>query len=134
MLEIGMIVSLAAMGVYFFKSTELPKELLERSAQAKREQVEVRATSVKKSFPKIEINSIASNNAEQTEKLAAMKLQKKTREIQILNLEIDRITIEITTLEQEINANNTRNAEILAIIDGHLAKLSELNEKISLLS
>lgn len=135
MLEVAMIVCLAIMGVYFVKSADLPKELKERSAQYHTDsnRVDVKKP-LKITIPnKIEKAATAIDNNQQA-KLAEMKLHKKTIEIQILNKEIDRLTMLITTLEQEIKANNERNAEIQTIIDGHLANLQSLQEKINSLA
>src|SRR4051812_36928431 len=104
MLEIGMILSLALMGFYFFKSTDLPKELQElkeRSAQMQSQNGNIEIK-MKPAFPKVELKS----NQDLESKLSAMKQQKKIKDIALLNAEIDRLTLEITTLEQEIKDNN----------------------------
>lgn len=134
MLELAMICSLALMGIYFFKSTDLPKELKERSAQLS---AEVGPVASKRAFkitiPNEKVKTAALDH-NQGAKLAEMKQQKKLKEIQLLNQEIDRLTVEITTLEQEIRANNDRNAEIQTVIDSHLLTLQSLQEKITILA
>lgn len=129
MLEIGMILSLALMGFYFFKSTDLPKELTERSAQLQAQNGNIEIKS-KPTFPKVELKS----NQDLESKLVAMKQQKKIKDIALLNAEIDRLTLEITTLEQEIKDNNARNSEIQKTIDSHLITLQELQSQIVSLS
>lgn len=129
------------MGIYFFKSTDLPKELKEKSAQMRAQtgDIEIKRN-VKMSFPNLEKNEqreqkiVATIDTAAAEaKLKEMKLQKKAREVQMLNAEIDRLTMEITTLEQQIKDNNAKNAEIQAQIDTHLVTLLKLQEQITLL-
>jgi len=137
MLELGMIVCLALMGVYFFKSTDLPKELKERSAQSQTQVVAPQALKPKMTFPKIEINEAKKTAEVDTAleaKLLAMKQQKKLKDIALLQTEIDRLTLEITSLEQQIKDNNAKNAEIQNLIDARLITLMELQNKISTLA
>lgn len=133
-MEILMGLTLAVMGVYFFKSTDLPKDLKERSAmmQAEAGQNSTSKT-LRMTLPK-EVLKTPILNKDLDAKLAEMKIQKNARELQLLNLEIDALTIEITTLEQEIKLNNKRNNEIQSIIDSHLISLQLLQEKISTLA
>ncbi|MGZ3790490.1 MAG: hypothetical protein ACXVLQ_18325 [Bacteriovorax sp.] len=134
MLEVAMIICLAIMGVYFVKSTDIPKELKDRSAQSRAESDHrVSARPIKMTFPKETVKTPKIENHQES-KLAEMKLQKKLKEIQLLNEEIDRLTMAITTLEQEIKSNNERNVEIQATIDSHLANLQLLQEKINALA
>lgn len=126
-----MVLSLAVMGVYFFKSTELPKELRERSAQSRAQgNAESSVRKVKMSFPKIE-EKMAVVSSDSQEKLKELNIQRKAKEVQVLGVEIDRLTVLITTLEQEIKINNTRNLEIQKAIDSHVANLELLQGKIS---
>lgn len=136
MLELGMIVCLALMGVYFFKSADLPKELKDRSAQLQREAGPAQAFKPKMSFPKVDTNATASNtvNKDAEAKLLAMKQQKKLKDIALLQAEIDALTMEITSLEQQIKDNNAKNAEIQKQIDAHLITLQELQAQISQLA
>lgn len=133
-MEILMGLTLAVMGVYFFKSTDLPKDLKERSAmlQAEAGQSSTSKT-LRMTLPK-EVLKTPVLSKDLDAKLAEMKIQKNQRELQLLNLEIDKLTIEITTLEQEIKLNNKRNNEIQAVIDSHLISLQLLQEKISTLA
>lgn len=133
-MEILMGLTLAVMGVYFFKSTDLPKDLKERSAmlQAEAGQGSTPKT-LRMTLPK-EVLKTPVLNKDLDAKLAEMKIQKNARELQLLNLEIDKLTIEITTLEQEIKLNNKRNSEIQSIIDSHLISLQLLQEKVSSLA
>lgn len=136
MLELGMILSLALMGIYFYKSADLPKEMKDRSAQLQAQKGEQQAFKPKMTFPKVEIktNSSAIQGNDLDAKLSAMKQQKKIKDIALLNAEIDRLTFEITTLEQQIKDNNARNAEIQKTIDAHLITLQELQAQITLLT
>lgn len=134
MMEILMGLTLAVMGVYFFKSTDLPKDLKERSAMMQAEAGQNSTSkSLRMTLPK-EVLKTPVLNKELDAKLAEMKIQKNVRELQLLNLQIDELTIEITTLEQEIKLNNKRNNEIQSIIDAHLINLQLLQEKISTLA
>jgi len=137
MLELGMIVCLTAMGVYFFKSTDLPKELKERSAQTQTQLGTTQTLKPKMTFPKIEINEtkkMVEVDSALEAKLLAMKQQKKLKDIALLQTEIDRLTLEITSLEQQIKDNNAKNAEIQNTIDVHLVTLMELQNQISTLA
>ena len=105
-MEIVMVITLAIMGVYFFKSTDLPKDLRERSAQFQNSSIDsTRSTSFKITFPK-----------------------------EIINKEIDQLTLEITTLEQELRANNEKNKEIQTLINTRLTNLESLYLKVNQLA
>ncbi len=134
-MEILMVLTLTAMGVYFFKSTDLPKDMKERSAQfqAESNQRSTSSKSLRITIPNESIKTLAIDKNLDA-KLAEMKLQKKIKEIQVLNEEIDKLTLTITSLEQEIRVNNERNNEIQSIIDSHLVSLQLLQEKMTLLS
>jgi hypothetical protein len=128
MIEVGMIVSLIAMGVYFFKSTDLPQDLKERSTQHKT------INKAAPSFRNIKI-SIPKEELKDTQfELSELKLQKQIKELKVLNLEIDNLTLEITGLEQQIIINNSKNAEIQSIIDLKLISLQSLHERVAALS
>lgn len=138
---IAMLTVLAGMGVYFVKSTDLPKDMRDRSAQFKNEGPV--ASKKKYSFPtgnniaatttatksvKLENNLDLKRAEEATKLLAAKKLEK----IALIDKEIDSLTLTITALEQEMKANNARNAEIQLEIDKHLQTLARLEaSKIS---
>ncbi|MFA6237731.1 MAG: hypothetical protein WC635_10425 [Bacteriovorax sp.] len=133
-MEILMVLTLTVMGIYFFKSTDLPKDLKERSAQFRSEtSTNETSKNLKFTFPK-DATRAPVIDSKIDAKLAEMKLQKKIKEIEILNSEIDKLTLEITSLEQEIKTNNSRNTEIQKTIDSHLISLQLLQEKITLLS
>lgn len=126
MIELAMAVCLTVMGIYFIKSTDLPKELKDRSTQMKAETGHVTSVQPKKMiFPKVHIS-----NEKSDAKLVEMKIQKKAAELKIQN-EIDKLTLTITTLEQEIRANNERNQEIQTMIDAHLVSLEQLQAQIN---
>lgn len=130
---IGMVTVLAGMGIYFIKSTDLPKDLKERSARLEQESRRSPLVITKKySFEKIiSKNQVteAKNSAEA--QLLEKKLErKKLVEIQIKR--IDELTLTITKLEQELKINNERKLEIEAKIDLHLNELMILKQtKIS---
>lgn len=133
MLELGMIFCLTLMGVYFYKSADLPKELKERSAQTQAQLGSSQVNKPKMAFPKIEVKSVEANQNIEA-KLLAMKQQKKVKDIALLQAEVDRLTLEITSLEQLIKDNNAKNAEIQKTIDAHLVTLIELQSQISSLA
>lgn len=122
MLEGLMALSLVLMGIYFVKSTDLPRELKDRSAQHSKEASQVVVTKKKMAFSGIEQNKIADK------KMISASL------IELHNKAIDELTLKITTLEQELKANNARNAEIQKEIDAHLISLQILNEKVASLA
>ena len=120
MLEILMGVTLAIMGIYFFKSTDLPKELTERSAQLRsQESYAPTETKSNKSFANINVSP----------KITAKVTIDTAAEKALINKKINELTLTITTLEQELNVNKARNAEILRQIDMHLTTLNELQNK-----
>lgn len=133
---IAMLTVLAGMGVYFVKSTDLPKDMKDRSAQLRQEALRNPVSSQKKfSFPtntttastattsKSLANNLDLKRAEEATKLLAAKRLEK---IALIDKEIDTLTMTITALEQELKANNARNAEIQAEIDMHLNTLARL--------
>lgn len=136
---IAMLTVLAGMGIYFVRSTDLPKDMKDRSAQLKQESLRNPSSTQKKySFPtnttavktaqKLENNLDLKRAEEATKILAAKRLEK----IALIEKEIDTLTLTITALEQELKANNARNAEIQAEIDRHLETLARLEaSKIS---
>ena len=116
MLEILMGLSLAIMGIYFFKSTDLPKELTERSAQLRsQENYSQNVVSTNKPFSKnITLPKVTVDHA---------------AEKALINKKINELTLTITTLEQELNVNKSRNNEIQRQIDTHLLTLNNLQIK-----
>jgi 3-deoxy-D-manno-octulosonic-acid transferase len=137
MIEIAMAICLTIMGIYFFKSTDLPKELKERSAQMKAESANMSSTLVaprKMDYSKSISTQIKNANQFNQSKLEEMHLRKKAAELKIHNDAIDQLTLTITTLEQEIRINNEKNSEIQSLIDSHLISLQMLQEKVISLS
>ena len=149
MLEIAMVTALAGMGFYFFKSTDLPKDLKERSAQNRASQNYVSSAPKKFAMPKVNLEMPVTNKeiaglptmvnlatvtkidikeSLEAQKLFEMKKQEKEIMIALHNQKIDELTLLITTLEQQIKENNSRNAEIQAQINLHLESLKTLKE------
>jgi hypothetical protein len=128
MIEALMVFSLAIMGIYFFKSTDLPKELTDRSAQMRAETGNTKFT---KNSPKM---SFAKDFASAEINLADMQKNKRIKDIELLNKQVDILTLEITTLEQQIADNSKLNAEIQAKIDVKLATLETLHSKLNALA
>ena len=128
MIEALMCVSLAAMGFYFFKSTDLPKDMKERSAKLSAEAASNTTVKTKRmafDAPTIKVeNKIFNEN--QTNKIAQLEAHKKQLEMKQRAQAIDELTLKITALEQELKTNNTRNSEILAEIDAHMTTLAKL--------
>lgn len=120
MLEGLMALSLVLMGVYFVKSTDLPKELKDRSTQMRNETQSVTVNKRKMAFPVVE-----------EKKSVAIEIKKQNNQalIDLHNKAIDELTLKITTLEQELKANNERNAEIQKMIDIHMENLNLLTSK-----
>lgn len=112
-MEIAMVITLALMGIYFVKSTDLPKDLKDRSAQLKAEaHIYEAPKTLRITIPQMTVQ--------------AMELDKLK-----ISAEIDRLTLIITSLEQEIKANNEKNAEIQGKIDAHLENLIQLQQKLN---
>lgn len=137
MIETLMGVSLVLMGFYFFKSTDLPKDMKDRSAQLRAEQVSNPISKTKRmafdsiATSKIETkteikNAIKVLDDNQAARLAQLDAHKKQLEMKQRAQAIDELTLKITALEQELKINNTRNAEILAEIDSHMNTLARL--------
>ncbi|MDD4972724.1 MAG: hypothetical protein PHY93_00155 [Bacteriovorax sp.] len=135
MIEVVMCICLTIMGIYFFKSTDLPKELKERSAQMRAESgPAVSAVPRKMNLPKVKEMTKSVELQINQAKLVEMNLLKKEAELKLHNAAIDKLTLTITTLEQEIRVNNEKNGEIQKMIDTHLVSLQLLQEKITALS
>jgi hypothetical protein len=147
MLEgIAMLTVLAGMGVYFIKSTDIPKDLKDRSAQSRAHFGDSTITSaptkryafdkkiVAETKTEVRVQSISV--AELKEKSDAAKLAeiekhiKRQSLIALQNQKIDELTFLITSLEQEIKENNLRNAEIQSQINVHLETLRLLKESV----
>ena len=129
-------VSLVLMGFYFFKSTDLPQDMKDRSAQSRAEMASNPIIKTKK----MAFDSVATKNEVKSEiknaikvlddnqaaKLAQLEAHKKQLEMKQRAQAIDELTLKITALEQELKTNNARNAEILAEIDTHMNTLARL--------
>lgn len=141
MLELGLLAALiGSMGVYIMKSSDLPQDQKNRSAQF---QSEYDILKNQKKSLKISMNKIAPAKKSQVTKVAATKTNVVTEEkiqeakvdlakakvqrnqllVQELNLKVDQLTLEITALEQQIKTNNQKNAEIQLQINNRLAEL-----------
>ena len=141
---LAMFAALAAMGVYFIKSTDLPKDMKERSAQLGASTPHVASAAPKRySFPKetaenksSELQAIQAkqdlllkqNEDEAQAKLAAAKKLERQLLVELHNKKIDELTLLITTLEQQIKDNNERNIIIQNQINAHLETLRLLKE------
>lgn len=145
MLEgIAMLTVLAGMGFYFIKSTDIPKDMKDRSAQSRSNYGDSVATAPKRyAFDKKIVTETKSETrvqsisvAELKEKSDAAKLAEIEKHIKrqsllaLQNQKIDELTLLITSLEQEIKENNSRNAEIQAQINVHLETLRLLQDSL----
>jgi len=133
MLEaIGMITVLAGMGVYFIKSTDLPKDLKERSARLEQES-RTNPIILKKKYAFDTVKSTQTiSNKELIQAKNEKLLQEKKLERKILVEKqvkrIDELTMIITKLEMELKSNNERRQEIEAQIELHLSELIALKK------
>jgi len=132
MLEaIGMISVLAGMGIYFIKSTDLPKDLKERSAKLEHESRHNPIVHQKKyAFNNINSNKIIELNVSQetNEKLLQEKKLERKKIVEKQIKRIDELTMIITGLEQELKINNAKKIEIEAQIELHLSELIQLKQ------
>lgn len=134
MLEaIAMISVLAGMGIYFIKSTDLPKDLKERSARLEQESRHNPIVLQKKyAFDNINSNKKISVNAAQAqdanEKLLQEKKLERKKLVEKQIKRIDELTMIITGLEQELKINNEKKLEIEAQIELHLSELIQLKQ------
>ena len=144
MLEgIAMLTVLAGLGLYFVKSTDIPKDMKEKSAQMRATygDTSFAAAPKKYAFDK-KIVSTTENNAQSisSEELKKQSDASKLVEIEnyikrqsliaLQNQKIDELTLLITSLEQEIKVNNSRNSDIQAQIDMHFEALRILKENV----
>lgn len=114
--EFAMISTLAGMGIYFIKSADLPKELKERNDLLQEE---------KKKNPeafgskKLDFNKIAqrSNTRERKSRVSIGNYTTK---------EVNKLTDEVSTLEQQLEFNNKKNQEIKKLIETNLHKISNI--------
>ncbi len=131
---IGMITVLAGMGIYFVKSTDLPKDLRDRSERHNSTSSQVNNLTTKKryAFPQQNGNaSISENKITKSDYMNELELKlKRQKMIEAKNKKIDELTILITALEQELKENNARNQEIQKQIDVAMAELIQLKNSI----
>jgi nitrous oxide reductase len=131
MLEgIAMCIALAGMGIYFVKSTDLPKDMNQRSEQMRASSPIATNTTKKYSFP-VDLEKRQAIQEKQENLMRENLLEeqaKKQAKIALHNKKIDEITLLITTLEQEIKDNVERNAIIQKQINLHLDTLKTLKE------
>lgn len=143
MLEIGIFVGLlGSMGFYMVKSSDLSKELKDRRQQNQHEYAaleriknkpfQISLKEVSSSKKKSEIKTIS------VQKTAAVvnKIEKvnNTEKRLSLNKQIDQLTVEITSLEQEIKANTRKNLEIQSLISSRLDELERLQKELTSLA
>jgi hypothetical protein len=132
MLEgIAMCIALAGMGIYFVKSTDLPKDMRDRSAQLRASAPMASITPNKKySFP-VDKEKLQSLQEKQEQLMREAQLEDEAKllaKIALHNKKIDQITLLITTLEQELKDNQERNAIIQKQINLHLETLTVLKQ------
>lgn len=135
MLEgIAMLTVLAGMGFYFVKSTDIPKDMKEKSAKMRATYGETSLVAPKKYAFDKKINSTTGTpNKVQSDAAKLAEIEKHIKRqslIALQNQKINELTFLITSLEQEIKENNSRNAEIQAQIDIHLENLRLLKESV----
>ena len=134
---------LAGLGFYFVKSTDIPKDMKEKSAQMRATYGDTSFAAPTKRYAFDKKMTTSSDNLppsfsieelkKQTEasKLAEIeKYIKRQSLIAVQNKKIDELTMLITSLEQEIKANNSKNSDIQAQIDGYLEALREIQESV----
>lgn len=135
MLEgIAMLTVLAGMGFYFVKSTDIPKDMKEKSAKMRATYGETSLVAPKKYAFDKKINSTTGTpNKVQSDAAKLAEIEKHIKRqslIALQNQKINELTFLITSLEQEFKENNSRNAEIQAQIDIHLENLRLLKESV----
>lgn len=130
---IGMITVLAGMGIYFVKSTDLPKDLKDRSERhnSTSNQVTNNQSIKRYAFPQNGNGSTIENKITKLDSVNELELKlKKQKIIDAKNKKIDELTILITALEQELKENKARNTEIQKQIDTAMAELISLKKSI----
>ncbi len=129
MLEaIGMITVLAGMGIYFIKSTDLPRDLKERSARLEEESrhnpILTRKKYAFEDMSKKSSQVIVDDN----EKILQEKKLERKRLVEKQIKRIDELTMIITKLEQDLKVNNEKRIEIEVQIELHLSELIALKQ------
>lgn len=141
MLEgLAMCITLVAMGIYFIKSTDIPQDMRDRSAQLRSQSPEVLTAPKKYSFPiekdRLQVlqekqeKLLRVTQQESDEKLLEIKSRDRQVKIALLNKKIDETTLLITALEQELKENNEKNSSIQAQINRHLEILRTLKDTV----
>ena len=142
-----MCVCLTIMGIYFFKSTDLPKDLKERSAQARAKfgNVEVLQTSGKINFPKDLMLKNSSKELSRAEKdkseithnenhedflAKQIILEKKLQVLQKHNGDIKNLKLTILRLEHELTLSSEKVNKMKEIIGAHKINLQKLQEEM----
>jgi hypothetical protein len=114
--EFAMVSALAGMGIYFIKSSDLPKELKERNDLLQEE---------KKKNPeafgsrKLDYNKIAQRKNTR-EKKSRISIGNYTTK------EVNKLTDEVSSLEQQLELNNKKNQDIKKLIETNLHKISSI--------
>lgn len=132
MLEvIAMLTILAGMGFYFVKSTDIPKDMREKSAHMRATYGDSSTSIAPKRYAfekKTQSLSVTElKNKDDASKIEEIQKHVKRQSlIALQNKKIDELTMLITSLEQEIKENNSRNSEIQAEINTHLEALRQL--------
>ena len=140
---ITMLTVLAGLGIYFVESTDIPKDMKEKSAQMRATYGNTSLTAAPKKYAfdkKIVVNSESlppafsveelKNKTEASKRAEIEKYVKRQSLVALQNQKIDELTLLITSLEQEIKENNSKNADIQIQIDTHLEALRKLQESV----
>ena len=144
---IAMLTVLAGLGFYFVKSTDIPTDMKEKSAKMKatygdnpvavapkKYAFDTKAPSQKKSKIEDSIPALPyeelKKQSEVTKLAEIERYVKRQSLIALQNKKIDELTLLITSLEQEIKLNNSKNSEIQAQIDTHFIALRILQESV----
>ena len=140
---ITMLTVLAGLGIYFVKSTDIPKDMKEKSAQMRATYGNTSLTAAPKKYAfdkKTVVNSESlppafsleelKNKTEASKRAEIEKYVKRQSLVALQNQKIDELTLLITSLEQEIKENNSKNADIQIQIDTHLEALRNLQESV----
>lgn len=140
MLEIGLFIGLlGSMGFYMIKSSDLSKELKEKremhqSEYANLENKNSRSFQISLAeIPSAKKKSQIQVSAKTESTPSIVKIDNSAKKNALTN-QIDLLTVEITTLEQEIKMNNARNQEIQNVISSRLNELEKLQNELTKLS
>ncbi len=114
--EIAMVSALAGMGIYFVKSTDLPKELKDRSKILADENNKRNAIKLTKNVDFSKMGAI--NTAD----------KKKVNSLVVKANQIDELILKITTLEQELVENTKRSEKLKQSINQHLTQVESIKK------